>query len=88
MDSIEGSPAYDRIMVRLDRVERGTLGDHRNIGGGVIELRVDFGDGYRVYLGQIGKTGELIVLLVGGTKKTQTEDIRLAQKYWSDFNAE
>jgi putative addiction module killer protein len=88
MDSIDGSPAYEKIMVRLDRVERGTLGDHRNVGGGVIELRIDFGKGYRIYLGRVGKTGELIVLLAGGTKKTQDEDIKLARKYWSDFNAE
>ncbi len=81
MDSIDGTPAYERIMLRLDRVERGTFGDHRNVGGGVIELRIDFGDGYRVYLGQVGKTGELDVLLVGGTKKTQDDDIKLAKKY-------
>ncbi|MGA3315971.1 MAG: type II toxin-antitoxin system RelE/ParE family toxin [Candidatus Korobacteraceae bacterium] len=84
----EGNPAYEKIMVRLDTVERGSLGDHRNIGGGVVELRINFGPGYRVYLGQIGKTGELVILLIGGTKKSQDEDIKLAKKYWEDFNAE
>ncbi len=72
-------------MARLKRVQLGNLGDHRGVGEGVYELRIDFGSGYRVYFGEDGK--RLIVLLIGGTKKTQTRDIETAKRYWSDYNA-
>jgi len=48
-----------------------------------LELRVDIGPGYRVYIGQDGP--RFILLLSGGTKRTQTEDIRKAQEYWADY---
>ncbi len=53
------------------------------MGGGVSELRVDYGPGYRVYFGQHGKT--IVVLLCGGDKRTQERDIRLARQYWREF---
>ena len=86
MDHLDGQPIYETIMVKLDKVERGNLGDARSVGEGVSELEIDFGDGYRVYFGQIGKRGEIVVLLHGGTKKTQNEDIKLAKRYWRDFS--
>jgi putative addiction module killer protein len=85
MDSIEGQPIYDIVMVRLDRVEKGSFGDHRPVGEGVSELRIDFGKGYRVYFGRIGN--DIVVLLVGGEKSSQAEDIKLAKKYWRKCNA-
>jgi putative addiction module killer protein len=72
-------------MARLKRVELGNLGDHHGVGEGVYELRIDFGPGYRVYFGEDGK--RLVVLLIGGTKKTQRRDIETAKRYWSDYNA-
>jgi putative addiction module killer protein len=51
----------------------------------VAKLRVDYGPGYRVYLGQKGHT--LVVLLCGGDKRTQDRDIRLAKQYWHEFKA-
>ena len=45
------APLYGRVMARLERVELGNLGDHRGVGDGVFELRIDFGPGYRVYFG-------------------------------------
>jgi putative addiction module killer protein len=50
---------------------------------------IDYGPGYRIYYGLLGKRGDIVVLLVGGEKKTQTADIKLAKKYWNDkeFNA-
>ena len=72
-----------RILARLVRVRCGNLGDCKAVGDGVSELRVDYGPGYRVYLGQQGQT--LVVLLCGGDKRTQARDIRLAKQYWYQF---
>ena len=60
----------------MDRLIHGNPGQHRNLAGGVSELRIDFGPGYRVYYTERG--GELIVLLVGGDKSTQQQDIKAA----------
>jgi putative addiction module killer protein len=79
------APLYGRVMARLERVELGNLGDHRGVGDGVFELRIDFGPGYRVYFGVDGS--ELVVLLIGGTKKTQRRDIETAKQYWRNYNA-
>ncbi|MGD0888285.1 MAG: type II toxin-antitoxin system RelE/ParE family toxin [Acidobacteriaceae bacterium] len=79
------APLYGKLMARLERVELGNLGDHRGIGEGVFELRIDFGAGYRIYFGLDGS--ELVVLLIGGTKKTQQRDIDTAKHYWRNYNA-
>jgi putative addiction module killer protein len=76
--------AYGIIMRRIDRVESGNFGDCRAVGQGVSELRVDEGPGYRVYF---GLDGNMVILLNGGTKKTQSSDIKTAQEYWKDYNA-
>lgn len=65
-----------RIQVRVDRLVHGNPGQHRNLTGGVSELKIDFGPGYRVYYTECG--GELIVLLAGGDKSTQEQDIQAA----------
>jgi putative addiction module killer protein len=78
-------PLYGKVMARLERVELGNLGDHRGVGDGVFELRIDFGPGYRIYFGLDGS--ELVVLLIGGTKKTQQRDIETAKQYWRNYNA-
>lgn len=65
-----------RIQVRVDRLVHGNPGQHRNLTGGVSELKIDFGPGYRVYYTERG--GELIVLLAGGDKSTQEQDIQAA----------
>ena len=75
--------AAARILARLVRVRCGNLGDCKPLGDGVSELRVDYGPGYRVYLGQHGQT--LVVLLCGGDKRAQENDIRLAKRYWHQF---
>lgn len=71
------------ITIRLDRIENGNLGDTKHVGAGVYELRVHSGCGYRLYYAKSGS--EIILLLCGGSKDTQQEDIVLAQGYWSDF---
>jgi putative addiction module killer protein len=75
--------AVARVLVRIGRIRRGSLGDCKPVGEGVSELRVDYGPGYRVYIGQKGST--LVILLCGGDKRTQQRDIRLAQEYWNDY---
>lgn len=72
-----------RVQTRLDRIELGNFGDHRGVGQGVFELRVDVGPGYRVYYGRDGN--DLVVLLVGGTKKRQARDIATARSLWKAY---
>jgi putative addiction module killer protein len=71
-----------RIRVRLDRVRLGNLGDHRSVGAGVQELRIDYGPGYRVYFGTEGQ--RVVLLLLGGDKSSQTRDIARAREFWQD----
>ena len=75
-----------RIQTRIDRVELGNFGDHKRVGKGVSELRIDFGPGYRIYYGADGK--ELVILLAGGTKRRQARDIAVAQAYWRAYQQE
>jgi putative addiction module killer protein len=83
LTSLKDVKARAIIRVRLDRASLGNLGDCKSVGGGVQELRIDFGPGYRVYLGQEGEV--LILLLCGGTKKSQFKDIQKAKDYWQDY---
>lgn len=65
-----------RIQVRVDRLAHGNPGQHRNLTDGVSELKIDFGPGYRVYYTE--RRGEVIILLAGGDKSTQQQDIKVA----------
>lgn len=65
-----------RIQMRVDRLVHGNPGQHRNLSDGVSELKIDFGPGYRVYYTQRGS--EIIVLLVGGDKSSQQQDVKTA----------
>jgi putative addiction module killer protein len=71
--------------VRIDRVREGNLGDARPVGMGVSELRIPVGPGYRVYYARDGET--LVLLLCGGDKGSQDDDIRRARAYWTDYKA-
>lgn len=70
------------IIARIGRVRLGNFGDCKLIkdGEGILELRIDYGPGYRVYLGRKGIS--LIILLIGGDKGSQTKDITKAKQYW------
>jgi putative addiction module killer protein len=83
LDGLRDGMARVRIVKRLTRLRAGLMGDWKAAGGGVIELREDFGPGYRVYCARHGTT--LIVLLAGGDKRTQQKDIERAQGYWQDW---
>ena len=69
------------IDVRVTRIRSGNLSDSRPVGAGVLESRIDFGPGYRIYY---GAHGDLIILLCGGDKASQDADIKLARDYWKD----
>ena len=75
--------AITKIEARLRRLENGNLGDYRSVGEGVFELRIDYGPGYRVYFGQVGST--IVLLLCGGDKSTQDQDISTAKRYWANY---
>jgi putative addiction module killer protein len=80
---LRDAQARARIRARLARVRLGNLGDAHDVGGGVWELRIDYGPGYRVYYAQSGPA--TLLLLCGGDKTTQLRDIRQAQAYFHDY---
>lgn len=83
-DRLEAHAAA-KVTTALYRLEEGNSSNIKPVGKGVAEYKIDFGGGYRIYFGQDGM--ELIVLLAGGTKRTQGKDILLAQKYWQLYKA-
>ena len=66
-------------------MEQGNLSSVKPVGQGVAEYRIDFGPGYRIYIGQDGEAP--IILLGGGTKKRQSSDIQLARQRWQEYKA-
>ena len=83
LNSLRDRKGAAKIRVRIDRVQLGNLGQYRSVGEGVLELKIDFGPGYRVYFGQEGNT--VVILLCGGDKRTQDKDIKSAREYWADY---
>jgi putative addiction module killer protein len=83
LESVKDKTTQVRIRSRLIRIEQGNFGDHRSIGEGIYELRLHFGAGYRVYYGLLGD--EIVLLLAGGDKNTQKQDIQRAKYYWYDY---
>ena len=91
----EGRSPYARWFNRLDaqaaakvatalvRMEQGNLSNAQGVGAGVLECRIDFGPGYRVYFGKDGDV--LIILLGGGTKKRQQQNIQTAHNLWQEY---
>ncbi|NOT58668.1 MAG: type II toxin-antitoxin system RelE/ParE family toxin [Acidobacteria bacterium] len=82
-DSLKDPAAQMRIDARLVRLRSGNPGDIKSVGGGVSELRINYGPGYRVYVAMAGTT--LVILLCAGDKRTQAVDIKRAKKYWTDY---
>ena len=83
LDRLRDQAGRARILVRVDRLIHGNPGDHRNLQGGVSELKIDFGPGYRVDYTQRGE--QLLLLLIGGDKSSQAKDIAKAQQLAKDF---
>lgn len=76
--SIADKKTKARIILAISRMRRGLLGNWKDVGKGVFELRLDFGPGYRIYYAKVGRV--LLVLLGGGDKSSQQRDITRAQE--------
>jgi putative addiction module killer protein len=72
------APIANKVRLCIDRARLGNLGDHHSAGDGVSEMRINYGPGYRLYYTQRGR--EIIILLCGGDKSSQTRDIAKAKK--------
>jgi len=77
------APAAARVATALVRIEQGNFSNTKGVGEGVLECRIDFGSGYRIYFGKDGNT--LVILLGGGTKKRQQKDIDKAKILWKEY---
>ena len=77
------SEAARRVTTALYRLGTENFSNVKGVGGGVFECRIDFGSGYRVYFGKDGD--QIVILLCGGTKQRQQNDIELAKGYWLDY---
>jgi putative addiction module killer protein len=75
--------AAARVVTALVRMEQGNFSNAKSIGGGVLECRIDFGPGYRIYFGRDGDS--IVILLGGGTKKRQQNDIEAAKLLWKEY---
>ncbi len=75
--------AQARVARALERLEHGNLSSVKALGTGVNEIRIDFGPGYRIYFGWDGE--KLVILLAGGSKKRQQDDIERAKALWREF---
>jgi putative addiction module killer protein len=85
-----GSPTWSRQPAprlraprAVARIEQGNLSNVKAVGEGVLEFRLDFGPGYRIYFGRDGDA--LVILLTGGTKRRQQRDIVAARLLWQDY---
>ena len=76
LDGLSDIQARARVLIRIDRLSDGNPGDVKSVGEGVSEMRISYGPGYRVYY--ILRNRELIILLAGGDKRSQTRDIKTA----------
>jgi putative addiction module killer protein len=77
LHGLRDANAVARIVARIRRMEQGNPGDVRSVGEGVMEMRVPYGPGYRVYY--LHRGAQIVILLCGGDKRTQQQDIKRAQ---------
>jgi putative addiction module killer protein len=83
LNKLTSQKARHAIDVRLERLHMGNFGQCRALGDGVYELKIDMGPGYRVYFGRIGM--DIVLLLCGGDKKSQSKDIVKAKEYFQQI---
>jgi putative addiction module killer protein len=76
LDGLRDVRARARVQARIERLATGNPGDVQPVGEGISEMRIDYGPGYRVYFKRIGR--EIVILLAGGDKRTQSADIKNA----------
>jgi putative addiction module killer protein len=75
--------AAAKVTTALYRLEQGNFSNVRTVGQGVLEYKIDFGPAYRIYFGQEGD--EVVILLGGGSKRTQKKDINIAHTLWAEY---
>jgi len=83
LDGLRDIQAAAKIIVRIDRLSTGNVGDCKPVAGAISEIRIDWGPGYRVYYAMVDRT--TVLLLCGGDKRKQAADIKRAVRYWEDF---
>ena len=86
MQKLKDFRAKVHILSRLTQVEGGNLGDFKSVGNGVLEMRINYGPGYRLYFAKDGES--IVLLLIGGEKSTQDQDIIKAKNIWQGFKNE
>jgi putative addiction module killer protein len=86
LDGLKDNRVRGAVVERIKRLTFGLLGDFKAIGDGVIELRIDFGAGWRLYYVQHG--AQIVVLLAGGSKRTQKKDIKRAKALAASLKSE
>jgi len=82
-----GAKAAAKVTTAIDRIGRGLMSNVESVGGGVFERKINFGPGYRIYFGleTDGRVTKIVILLHGGTKKAQSQDIDLAKRNWKNY---
>jgi putative addiction module killer protein len=85
LDKLKDGVARAKITARIDRLRGGNFGDVKPVGEGISELRIHYGPGYRIYFTRRGK--KIVLVLYGGSKKTQIKDIKLAKKLAQQIKA-
>ncbi len=83
LEDLKDIKAQCIIDAKIINIRRGNFGNYKAIGNGVMEFKIDYGPGYRIYFGFDGNV--LVILLCGGTKKTQDKDIRKSHEFWDDY---
>jgi putative addiction module killer protein len=83
LDGLKDNRTRAKVIAQIDRLSLGNFGDCKSLRGGLFELRIDWGPGYRVYYAMVGRT--CVLLLCGGDKRKQPTDIRRAAEYLKDY---
>jgi len=82
-NTLRDGRAREKIHTQIDRLALGNAGDHKSVGHGIYELRIHYGPGYRVYYSKTGTHS--VLLLCGGNKSSQQQDVNRARQYWNDY---
>ena len=85
LDWLKNKRSRSEVNRRIERAKAGNFGDHKSVGNDVYEMRITYGPGYRIYYALLEKQNSILLLLCGGDKSTQVEDVRKAKEYFQDY---